>query len=127
MPAERPAVPVEVLRRAVRERVAESSVRVVAEQTGMSPTGLWRFIQGTAPYAKTRRRLQSWYVVQQAAAPVSDEVMPEAAHAALDLLTRHVADRRREARQRALLDILVEPGDREPPWLGTLRGTTPPG
>ena len=123
MPAERRAIPVEVLRRAVRERVAETSIRSVAGQTGMSATGLWRFLRGTEPYEKTQRRLQRWYVVQQAAAPRpdGDAVDEGVARAAIALLTRHIPPRRRAAHVRRLLDALADPGGREPGWIETLR------
>ena len=121
MPADRSAVPVEVLRRAVRERVAESSIRSVAEQTGMSATGLWRFLRGTEPYEKTHRRLQRWYVVQQAAVTTTAEVDVTAARAAIALLARHVPGRRRAAYVRRLLDALADPALPEPAWLTALR------
>lgn len=105
----------------MRERVAETSIRSVAEQTGMSATGLWRFIRGTEPYEKTQRRLQRWYVVHQAATIPSSEVDETAARAALELLTRHVPTRRRRAVAERLLDALVDPGTPDPIWLEPLR------
>lgn len=120
MPADPPAVPVETLRRAVRERVDASSIRTVADQTGMSATGLWRFLRGTAPYSKTRRRLQHWYVVQQSVAP-PDEVTADVARAAIELLTRHIPERRRPRHVQRLLAAIGDPGGREPTWLATLR------
>lgn len=120
-PAERPSIPVEELRRAVRERVADSSVRAVAKQTGMSVTGLWRFLNGTQPYSKTQQRLRQWYVLQTADAPASTTDVPEdVARAAIELLTRHIPPRRRAAHVRALLIALADPGGREPPWLTVL-------
>jgi hypothetical protein len=48
-------------RRAVRDAVARSTLRGVALQVGMSPTGLQKFLDGANPYGKTRERLRFWY------------------------------------------------------------------
>ena len=51
----------ERFRDAVRQAIARSTLRVVARDVGMSPTGLRNFLDGTNPYGKTRERLQLWY------------------------------------------------------------------
>ena len=52
----------ERLRVAVRSRVGRSTLRAVAREVRMSPTGLRNFIDaGTAPYAPTIERLRIWY------------------------------------------------------------------
>jgi hypothetical protein len=48
-------------RRAVRDAVARTTLRGVALQVGMSPTGLQKFLDGTNPYGKTKERLRFWY------------------------------------------------------------------
>jgi len=113
-------VPVEELRNAVRERVAEKSIRVVAQETGMSPTGLWRFIGGTSPYLKTQRRLQAWYVMDRAERSELEVTGPLAA-AALDILTRHLPAEMRMERAAQLLSLLEEQGKPVPAWLARLR------
>jgi hypothetical protein len=51
----------ERFRGAVREAIARSTLRAVAKDVGMSPTGLQKFLDGTNPYGKTRERLRLWY------------------------------------------------------------------
>lgn len=50
------------LQRVVALRVEAKSLRGVAREIGMSPTGLKRFLQGTTPYSPTLRRLRRWYL-----------------------------------------------------------------
>lgn len=54
-----------VLRRAVRAHLGEKSLRQVAREVGLSPTGLAKFLEGTRPYAATRQKLERWYVQQE--------------------------------------------------------------
>jgi hypothetical protein len=53
---------IEVLRSAAAQRVEDTSLRGAAREIGMSPTGLKKFLLGTAPYSPTLRRLRRWYV-----------------------------------------------------------------
>lgn len=48
------------LRAALRDAVVSRTVRGVAVELGMSPTGLSNFIAGTQPYGKTMHRLRTW-------------------------------------------------------------------
>jgi hypothetical protein len=48
------------LRAAVAAAVEESSLRGVARDVGLSPTGLGKFLSGSRPYASTRRKLERW-------------------------------------------------------------------
>ncbi|HVH11557.1 MAG TPA: hypothetical protein VM759_00825, partial [Longimicrobium sp.] len=50
------------LRETAAARVENTSLRSVAREIGMSPTGLKKFLLGTAPYSPTLRRLRNWYV-----------------------------------------------------------------
>jgi hypothetical protein len=54
----------ERFRDAVRQAIAYSTLRAVAKQVGMSPTGLQKFLDGTNPYGKTKERLRFWYFRQ---------------------------------------------------------------
>jgi tetratricopeptide (TPR) repeat protein len=51
----------ERFRAALRQAIARSTLRGVAKDVGMSPTGLQKFLDGTNPYGKTRERLRLWY------------------------------------------------------------------
>ncbi|HEU0299673.1 MAG TPA: hypothetical protein VFR37_09470, partial [Longimicrobium sp.] len=84
--AEIPSLPqppetVATIRDFARRRVEETSLRKVARQVGMSPSGLAKFIAGSAPYRRTIGRLESWYVVEREAAepgPTDAEVLATA-------------------------------------------------
>ena len=62
MLADEGRVSVDTLRRAVAGSVLATSLRQVARDVGMSPTGLRKFLSGTTPYSATRRKLEHWYV-----------------------------------------------------------------
>ena len=64
MSARRGVTPEELerFRMALRDRVNRSTLRGVAQEVGMSPTGLAKFIdKGTTPYAPTVERLRNRY------------------------------------------------------------------
>ncbi|HLM67397.1 MAG TPA: hypothetical protein VK358_07715, partial [Longimicrobium sp.] len=77
------------LRETAQARVENTSLRSVAREIGMSPTGLKKFLQGTAPYSPTLRRLRNWYV--QYAAVQSGEVQTQDATAALAVLVHDLS------------------------------------
>jgi hypothetical protein len=52
---------VDRLRATLRDAVGSRTLRGVARELGMSPTGLSNFIAGTQPYGKTLHRLRAWY------------------------------------------------------------------
>lgn len=49
-----------VSRELARLRIAETSLREVAREIGMSATGLRGFLDGTDPYGKTIEKLRAW-------------------------------------------------------------------
>lgn len=51
----------ERIRAALYVEIQSSSLRTVASQVEMSPTGLQKFIDGTVPYTRTLTRLRTWY------------------------------------------------------------------
>jgi hypothetical protein len=53
-----------ILREAVRARVDETSYRAVADQVGMSWSGLKSFADGGSPRRSTRQLLTRWYYRQ---------------------------------------------------------------
>jgi hypothetical protein len=55
-------VPVAVLREAVRERVAATSLRSVEAETGVSYTSLRWLLAGSEPYSDNLAKLTSWYL-----------------------------------------------------------------
>src|SRR5690606_6008421 len=123
MPAREGGVRLERLREAVAERVDAYSLRRVARAVGMSPTGLQKFLDGSTPYAATRRKLERWDVRQ--AATVPGTVDADSARASLLVLGRDLppAERRKALEDIVLrLEAAFRDAGREPPgWLASLR------
>lgn len=72
-------------RNAAAMAVENTSLRSVATEIGMSPTGLKKFLNGTNPYGPTLHKLRRWHAERLATArpPTLD---PELFAIALDLL-----------------------------------------
>jgi hypothetical protein len=114
---------VQYLREMAAARVESTSLRGVAREIGMSPTGLKKFLLGTAPYSPTLRRLRKWYL-QHAAVPTG-EVSYQDAAAAILVLTHDLApDPKREATD-CVLDCVArgyeQSGRSRPRWVTELR------
>jgi hypothetical protein len=62
MPSGDRRVPLETLRTAARERVAGSSLRRVAAESGFSHDALARFVNGSQPYGRTVAKLLAWHI-----------------------------------------------------------------
>lgn len=111
------------LRDMVSHQVERTSLRGVAREIGMSPTGLKKFLLGTSPYSPTLRRLRKWYL-QHASLPTG-EVSYHDASAALVVLTHDLPpEPRREAADK-LLDAMGigydQSGRLRPRWVSELR------
>ena len=100
-----------------------TSLRGVAREIGMSPTGLKKFLQGTAPYSPTLRRLRSWYV--QYAAVQGGNVGLEDATAALNVLVHDLAPDPRKDTAGCLLECVGrgydQSGKARPTWMSELQ------
>lgn len=106
MPSKR-AFRLDVLREAVRRRVEETSIRAVASEIGMSPSGLHVLLGGSRPHPKTREKLLSWYLAEQRRGAVGGTVSGDDVDAALRLLIRYLrSDTRSDARSRRLREIV---------------------
>ena len=75
------------LRKLVRQRVDESSIRAIAEEIGISRGGLESFLKGREPYTKTRLRLAAWYMRQK---HPGDSIRREEVDAAIALIERYI-------------------------------------
>lgn len=89
MPASRGRLPLERLREAVAGGVESRSLRQVARDVGMSPSGLQKFLDGATPYSGTRRKLEQWYV-RESAVQYGAELGAGTALAALRVLTQNL-------------------------------------
>jgi hypothetical protein len=89
MPSKR-AFGIKSLREAVRGRVDETSIRAVAEEIGMSPSGLHVFLKGSDPHPGTREKLVAWYVEFRKSPRSPRDVAKADVDAAIRLLVRYV-------------------------------------
>jgi hypothetical protein len=111
------------IRERVGARVENTSLRNVAREIGMSPAGLKKFLQGTAPHSPTLRRLRNWYV-QYVAASAGDVSEPDAS-AALAVLVHDLTPDARRRIAGEVLDTLARgyetSGKTRPDWFSGLR------
>ena|ERR1700741_2432862 len=116
------AAPVDRVRERVAVRVQTTSLRSVARQVGMSPSGLEKFIAGGSPYSRNREKLQQWWL-REGSLPRSDVTMA-GVEAALVALLRDLPAPRRTAAMiqmvRSLRGLYDAQGGPCPPWLAEL-------
>lgn len=115
----KPPEDVNAIRSAAKFAVSRSSLRGVAREIRMSPTGLTKFLNGSSPYAPTYHLLRQWYATQRG---TPSEVRVDAA---LDAMVVLLADLSGVERERVIEDILdtlrAAHGPDEPQWLLSLR------
>ena len=125
--SERAVTSLERLRETVALRVQATSLRTVARQVGMSPTGLEKFLAGETPYSRSRQRLQEWWV-REASRPRSD-LSAGGVEVAIGALVRDLPPEHRvEAIGRvvaALRRLYAAEGAPEPEWLAQLAAAWP--
>lgn len=119
----RTATTIKHLRESAQARVENTSLRSVAREIGMSPTGLKKFLQGTSPYSPTLRRMRHWYV--QYAAVQGGAVHREDASAALSVLVHDLNPDSRTVTASCVLDCVEKgyqrSGQQRPVWMSELR------
>jgi hypothetical protein len=119
---DRPPTSIERLREAVTIRVQATSLRSVARQVGMSPSGLDKFLNGGMPYQKSRRKLFDW--LHRERNNLGADLTVDGIAAALASLVRDLPPDRRERALHALLDTLrglyESNMESAPRWLGEL-------
>lgn len=116
------------LREAVLARAENTSLRNVAREVGMSPTGLKKFLQGTSPYSPTLRRLRIWYV--QYAARSSSGLEYQDARAALTVLMHDLTPEARRSTTHRFISSLArgydDSGISPPSWIAELNAIDEP-
>ncbi|HSU14031.1 hypothetical protein [Longimicrobium sp.] len=122
---DRPLGNLERLREQVTTRVQATSLRAVARQVGMSPTGLEKFLAGGTPYTRSRQKLQDW-AERETGRPSSDLTL-EGVEIAIGALVRDIpAEHRVEAIARlvrTLRAVYQGQGTSPPDWLDQLSAT----
>lgn len=111
---------IDQLRRMVIRRIAETALRQVATDIRMSPSGLQKFADGAAPYAKTLVKLRAWRA--RLAVASGTPVQSEDADSALRLLSTGLEH---ETKAQVVLDALDlfsrAYGDEPPAWIPEVR------
>lgn len=124
MSPSKPGAPLDVLRHAAAEAETASSLRAVAREIGMSPTGLRNFIDGQTPYPSTRRKLNAWYTRYRLSRRVFTETE---ARAGLAVLLDAIPAAGFAKAAEGILDRLAEVHDEArveaPGWLARLRAS----
>lgn len=123
------SAPIEVIRHAVERAVAVSSLRIVADEIGMTAMTVRAFIRGDGQrQPRTQRKLSTWYARYAA---VRDSEGVNDVRSALSVLAELVPQASRSRLERRVLAVL-EDEFREnrmsaPGWLATLRTELLPG
>lgn len=112
-------VPLKRVREMLALRAEETSLRQVAREVGMSPSGLQKLLDGSHPYSATSRKLSRWYVRESSR--YGGELSAGSAAAALSVLLQDLAPSARDTGMRRLLDLLAELYPSPPEWLVELR------
>ncbi|HEX2208290.1 MAG TPA: hypothetical protein VHG93_11460 [Longimicrobium sp.] len=127
--SDRPQTSITRLREAVTIRVQATSLRSVARQVGMSPSGLDKFLNGGMPYQKSRRKLFDW--LNRERNNLGADLTVDGIAAALGSLVRDLPPDRRERAIHALLDTLHvlyrEHAETAPNWLSEITQRTADG
>lgn len=93
------------MRNTLSVRVEETSLRHVAGELKMSPTGLREFLDGGAPYRPVRRKLDTWW---EANGHLPMEAVPlELARVALNDMVADLPPAERPRAIRGVLAVLV--------------------
>ena len=125
MSSDRPGTSLERLRETVALRVQATSLRAVARQVGMSPSGLEKFLGGSTPYSTSRQKLQEWWA-REGAHP-RDDLTAEGMEIAIGALVRDLpAEHRPEAIRRvieSLARVYRSQDASAPAWLAHLAST----
>jgi transcriptional regulator with XRE-family HTH domain len=108
----------ERVRQAVTRAVLATSLRQVARDVGMSPSGLDKYLTGISePYSQTRRKLEQWYVRNAAA---HDGISDATAAAALTLLLDGIAPDLVARTRHQITEVIVaahrDGGSAPPAW-----------
>ena len=119
---DRPQTSIDRLREAVALRVQSTSLRAVARQVGMSPSGLHKFIAGGMPYTRSRRKLFRW--LHRERRNLHADLSMDAVASAVACLLTDVPPQRQEGAMRDLVEALqgvyAAHTDDPPPWLAEL-------
>ena len=122
--SERPVSGLDRMRETVAIRVQSTSLRSVARQVGMSPSGLEKFLGGGTPYTRGRQKLQDWWE-RDGSKPRSD-LTAASVETAIGSLVRDLPPGERPVAVRTLVDTLhamyEAHGAAPPAWLADLAG-----
>lgn len=114
----------ERIRVALNREIGNSSLREVARQVDMTPTGLRGFLDGTVPYGPTLIRLRDWYYRWQNGSGLTTDDVDAVVHRLLRRLPDPAAG------VAAVTDVIANlhraANIAAPPWLEELRSRYAP-
>jgi len=120
--SDRAVTALERMRESVAMRVEATSLRSVARQVGMSPSGLEKFLAGGTPYTRSRQKLQDWWT-REGHQPRSD-LSAEGIEVVMAALVRDLPPEKRGPTMkrlvRAVRGLYETQGAICPPWLEEL-------
>jgi hypothetical protein len=120
--SDRAVTALERMRESVAMRVQATSLRSVARQVGMSPSGLEKFLAGGTPYTRSRQKLQDWWT-REGHQPRSD-LSAEGIEVVMAALVRDLPPEKRGPTMkrlvRAVRGLYETQGGICPPWLEEL-------
>jgi len=98
----KPAFDVGAMRKFAQARVDSSSLRAVADEIGISKSGLDHFLKGRNPYSRTRTKMFAWFAQHRGSAPITTDDVD----AAIALLDAYVSTAANDAvRQRRVREV----------------------
>src|ERR1035437_9833746 len=97
--------PIDMLREAVAQKAAVTSVRQVAREVGISRMGLTAFLQEAKPHSRTYRKLIAWFLLEHHRRPAVPDMY--LAEVSLELLTQHLPLSHRRKMQQKILALLT--------------------
>ena len=120
-----PAEEVAALRAALAEAVEWRSLRSVAREVRMSPTGLRGFLDGAEPYGKTIDKLRMWFLLHGEQKGTEPEFAPETVLGLFHSLWRGMPEQYRHTANMRVLNAFLEGFRRAnlppPQWIAAVR------
>lgn len=111
------AVPVSEMRDALRRAIGAASLRSVAAEVGLSPSGLRSFVAGGRPHPRTVYLVTGWYVRHSKLADTDTST----AQAGVAVLVDHLSQGAREEATRRIKELLRDMSRRDgrpvPRWV----------
>lgn len=120
-----PPTNLERVRDTVALHVQAYTLRAVARQIGLSPSGLDKFLAGGTPYAKSRKKLYDWWDRERGTIPsqLTSSTVSHALRALILDLPPEIRDSALDDLVETLRGVYDQHSEACPPWMGELLHT----